>query len=99
MRMMMKAHLDTAAASKALAEGRGAEVIQSTLAMLKPEAAYFGPDSGVRTAFIVFDMNDPAQLPKMTERLFGEFNAQIEIFPVMDQDDLQRGLSELAGGS
>ncbi len=97
MRMMMKVQMDTATTSKAIQEGRMPEVMQSTLTMLKPEAAYFGPDSGVRTAFIVFDMNDPAQLPAISERLFNEFNARIEIFPVMDQDDLQRGLAEVAG--
>ncbi|MBA2768500.1 MAG: hypothetical protein H0U35_05105 [Sporichthyaceae bacterium] len=97
MRMMMKVQMDTAATSRAIQEGRLPEVMQSIMAVLKPEAAYFGPDSGVRTAFIVFDMTDPAQLPSISEPLFGEFNARIEIFPVMDQDDLQRGLSEVAG--
>ncbi len=97
MRMMMKMQMDTATTSKAMREGRLPEVMQSTMAALKPEAAYFGPDGGVRTAFIVFDMTDPAQLPSISERLFSEFNARIEIFPVMDQDDLQRGLAEVAG--
>jgi len=97
MRMMMKAKMDTAATTKAIQAGRMPQVMQSTLEQLKPEAAYFGPDGGVRTAFIVFDMNDPSQLPSISETLFSEFNATVEIFPVMDRDDLERGLSAIGG--
>ncbi len=95
MRMMMKAQMDTAAATKAIQSGRMPEVMQTMMEVLKPEAAYFGPDSGVRTAFIIFDMTDPAQLPAISEPLFSEFNARVEFFPVMDRDDLTRGLSQL----
>ena len=51
-----------------------------------------------RTGFIVFDMEDPSQLPRTTEPLFRAFKAHIEIFPVMDQADLQKGLQQLGGG-
>jgi len=95
MRMMLKAHMDTAAASKAIQEGRMPTVMQTMMEKLKPEAAYFGPDGGKRTAFIIFQMDDPSQLPAISEPLFSEFNARVDIFPVMDRDDLERGLSAL----
>ena len=95
MRMMLKATMDTAAGTKAIESGRLPQVMQSLMEQLKPEAAYFGPNDGCRCAFIVFDMADPSQLPVLTEPLFGELNARIEIFPVMDRDDLERGLSQL----
>jgi len=95
MRMMLKAQMDTAAASKALQEGRMPTVMQSMMEKLKPEAAYFGPDDGKRTAWIIFQMDDPSQLPAISEPLFSEFNARVEVFPVMDRDDLEKGLSAL----
>ncbi len=95
MRMMMKAKLDTATATQRIQDGTMPQAMQQTLEMLKPEAAYFGPEDGVRTAFIIFDMEDPSQLPAISEPLFSHFNARIEIFPVMNQDDLRRGLSQL----
>ncbi len=95
MRLMLKAQMDTAAASRAIQEGRMPAVMQSMMEQLKPEAAYFGPDNGQRTAFIIFDMTDPSQLPAISEPLFSEFNARVEVFPVMDRDDLQRGLTAL----
>jgi hypothetical protein len=94
---MMKANLDTEAGSEAIQDGSIRQIMQETLASLKPEAAYFGPEKGVRTAFVVFDMNDPSQLPALTEPLFGKLKAHIEIFPVMDQADLQKGLQQLGG--
>jgi hypothetical protein len=71
--------------------------MQETLGALRPEAAYFGPENGVRTAFIVFDMQDPSQLPAVTEPLFSKVKATLEMFPVMNQEDLQKGLQQLSG--
>jgi hypothetical protein len=45
---------------------------------LKPEAAYFVADGGERTAFIIFDMTDPSQLPATVSRFFSELNARLE---------------------
>ena len=95
MRMMLKAQLDTQAASERIQDGSLPQVMQQALEMLKPEAAYFGPEDGMRTAFIIFDMADPSQLPKISEPLFSQFKARVQVFPVMNRDDLERGLSEL----
>ena len=97
MRMMMKVKMDTEAGSRAIADGSLARVMQDTLSKLKPEAAYFGPENGVRTGFIVFDMQDPSQLPSITDPLFSTMKATIEMFPVMDQEDMQKGLGQLGG--
>jgi hypothetical protein len=97
MRMMMKVQLDTEAGSRGIADGSLPQLMQETLERLKPEAAYFGPENGVRTAFIVFDLQDPSQLPSISEPLFSKMKANIQMFPVMDRDDLQKGLGQLGG--
>ena len=99
MRMMMKLQMDTEAASRAIADGSLPQVMQETLEKLRPEAAYFGPDNGIRTAFIVFDLQDPSQLPPISEPLFNTLKANIQMFPVMDREDLQKGLGQLGGGA
>lgn len=96
MRMMLKAKLDTQMASQRVQDGSLSEVMQRTLEMLKPEAAYFGPEGGVRTAFLIFDLADPSQLPAISEPLYSQLGAKLEMFPVMDQDDLRKGLAQLA---
>ncbi len=99
MRMMMKVQVDTEAGSRAIADGSLARVMQETMGRLQPEAAYFGPENGMRTAFIVFDLQDPSQLPTVTEPLFSTMKATIQMFPVMDREALQKGLGELAAGA
>ena len=75
------------------------QFMQATLGRLQPEAAYFGPENGIRTAFIVFDLQDPSELPSITEPLFSTLKANIQMFPVMDREDLQKGLGQLGGGA
>jgi hypothetical protein len=99
MRMMMKVQMDPEAASRSIVDGSMPQVMQETLGKLNPEAAYFGPDNGTRTAFIVFDLQDPSQLPPITEPLFSMLKANIQMFPVMDREDLQKGLGQLSGGA
>ncbi len=95
MRMMMMVEMDTAITSNTVRDGGVTRVMQSTMEALKPEAAYFGPYNGHRTAFIIFDMDDPSRLPAISEPLYRELGAHLNFFPVMDQPDLQRGLSAL----
>jgi hypothetical protein len=97
MRMMMKVKMDVEAASAAIKDGSLPKMMGETMERLRPEAAYFGPEDGKRTAFIVFDMDDPSQLPSLTEPLFSQAKASIDIFPVMDREDLEKGLQEVAG--
>jgi hypothetical protein len=99
MRMMMKVQMDTEAGSRAIADGSMPQLMQETLGRLQPEAAYFGPENGIRTAFIVFDLQDPSELPALSEPLFSTLKANIQMFPVMDREDLQKGLGEIAGGA
>src|SRR5919107_964130 len=99
MRMMMKVELDTDRASAAIQDGSLPQLMQATLERLQPEAAYFGPENGLRTAFIVFDLKDPSQLPRISEPFFSTMKANVQMFPVMDREDLQKGLGQLGGGA
>ncbi len=95
MRILLKAQLDTEAANKAITDGRMPGIMQETFERLKPEAAYFGPEDGVRTSYYVFDLQDPSDIPVIAEPLFQELRARLTWTPVMNQEDLQKGLSQL----
>ena len=99
MRTMLKIKMDTEAGSRAIEDGSMPQLMQETLGKLEPEAAYFGPENGVRTAFIVFDLQDSSQLPALTEPLFRELKATVEMFPVMNREDLQKGLQQISGSA
>jgi len=97
MRMMMKVKMDTEAGSRGMEDGSLPKLLGETMERLQPEAAYFGPDGGVRTAFMVFDLKDPSEIPSISEPLFSGVKATIEMFPVMNQEDLQEGMQQIAG--
>ncbi|MEU6352368.1 DUF3303 family protein [Streptomyces sp. NPDC047072] len=95
MRVMLKATLDTDKANEVLRTGKMQDLLGETLEHIKPEAAYFGPEGGRRTCFLVFDMKDSSDLPPVGEPFFSHLNAEVEIFPIMNLDDLKKGLSQL----
>ncbi|MET7291526.1 hypothetical protein ABZS79_05105 [Streptomyces griseoloalbus] len=95
MRVLLKATLDTERANKLIRDGTMSEVMKGVLDRLQPEAAYFGPVGGQRTVLLVFDMQDSADLPPTGEPFFTEMNAHLEITPIMNAEDLRKGLSQL----
>ena len=68
--------------------------LQSTMEALKPEAAYCYPEDGKRTAIMIFDTAGSWQLPPTVEPLFQNLGASVHVTPVMNAEDLQRGLKE-----
>ena len=69
-------------------DGTFSGTMQSVLADLKPEAAYFTDTAGMRSGYFIVDMQDASQLPAMAEPLFHAFNASIEVHLVMTPEDL-----------
>lgn len=96
MRCMLTAHIDTEAGNKTIADGTMPKLMQQLMDRLQPEATYFTANQGRRTAFIVFDLADPSDLPMITEPAWMGLNAEIGIAPVMNLDDLQKGLAKLS---
>lgn len=93
---MMRISVPVGPGNESIQQGRLPQVLKQTLDRLKPEAAYFFTDNGLRSALFVFDMKDPSEIPEIAEPLFMGFNAAIDFRPVMNADDLQKGLSKAA---
>lgn len=87
--------MDTQIANEAVRSGTLPKVMRTMTERLKPEAAYFGPSEGGRCCTFVFDMQDSSMLPTLAEPLFQELGAKIEIQPVMNSEDMQKGLAAL----
>lgn len=92
MRTLLKAVVPNDKGNQAVLDGTLAKVLQETFGRIKPEAAYFTTDNGNRTAYIIFDLADSSQIPAIAEPLFNGLNARIDFTPVMNQDDLMKGL-------
>ena len=90
MRCLLKVSIPVETGNTAISDGSLPKTIESILADLKPEAAYFAEDKGNRTAFIFFDLKDTSQIPAIAEPWFLAFNAQVELHPAMNLEDLKK---------
>jgi hypothetical protein len=93
---MIRWTVPAAQGNSSIKSGAMQKSIESMLADLKPEAAYFHAAGGKRGGTMIFDMTDSSQIPQVLEPLFQEFHAEVEIFPVMNAQDLQKAFSKLA---
>ncbi|MFD3550320.1 hypothetical protein ACFWUW_32850 [Streptomyces sp. NPDC058655] len=95
MRVMLRAHMDTAATNEGIKSGTLPRTIKKLMEKVKPEAAYFGLHEGVRSCWMVFDLQDSSHMPSLIEDLLLEFNAEVEVAPVMNAEDLAKGLAAM----
>ena len=92
MRTLLSVTLDVATSNKAIMDGSLPKTIKSTMDRIKPEAAYFHTVDGCRACLMVFDLKDASEIPIIAEPLFLGFNAKVDFSPVMNAEDLQKGL-------
>jgi hypothetical protein len=81
MRFIMKISWDVEAGNALARKGTLASTVQSILADVKPEAAYF---------ILVVDITDASQIPALAEPWFLAANAKVEFLPAMRPEDLAK---------
>ena len=95
MRMMLKFTIPIEKGNQAFKDGSLGRTLESIMNKLKPEAAYFGPSDGKRGGMMFFDLAEPSQIVEVAEPLFSNLNAAIELVPVMNGDDLRKGIAKV----
>ena len=92
---MAKVSVPVEAGNRGIRDGSLPAAMQQSAERWKPEAMYFTTFDGRRTAFMVFDLPDASDIPPFAEPFFRGLNADVQLAPVMNADDLQKGLSQL----
>ena len=94
MRTLLKVSMPVEPANKAIKDGDLPKLFQRVADQLRPEACYFYAENGKRTALMVFDLKEPAQIPLVAEQFFNELNASVELSPVMNIEEVKKGLEK-----
>lgn len=95
MRTMVTVMFDAESGNKAIKDGSLPKIVETFIERFKPESAYFRALQGKRSMQFVFNLSDPSDIPSLAEPFFMGLNAEIEATPVMNADDLRKGLQKL----
>ncbi|MCC7538796.1 MAG: hypothetical protein IT379_21400 [Deltaproteobacteria bacterium] len=98
MRVMMKVSIPTDAGNRTIREGVLPQTVMAFIESAKPEAAYFLPLDGKRTALFFFDLKEPSDIPVIAEPFFDKLGAEIEITPAMNAADMRSGVERVLKG-
>jgi hypothetical protein len=94
--MLLKAMFDLETTNEAIKSGGIKKTLDAVAQEIKPEAAFFLAEEGERTAYFFFEMKESSQIPPVTELLFMELGARVTLTPVMNREELARGLDAWA---
>ena len=94
MRMMMKVSIPVESGNKGIKEGLLPKTVLGFVEQFKPESAFFTTEAGKRTAFFVFDLKDPTQIPSVAEPFFMNLNASIDFAPAMNLEEMKAGVEK-----
>ncbi len=95
MRVLARISIPVESGNSAINDGTLGTVMQNAADQWHPEAMYFTAFDGRRTAFMVFDLPDTSDIPVFAEPFFRKLNADVQIAPAMNREDLGKGLSQL----
>lgn len=94
MRVMMKVSMPVEAGNRGVKEGILPNTVTRFVEQMKPEASYFFPEDGLRTALFFFDLEDPTMIPTVVEPFFTNLNASIQLTPAMSLEDMKAGVAK-----
>jgi len=94
MRTLMKVSIPVATGNQAVKDGSLPRTVMAFVERMKPESCYFSAEQGMRTAYFVFELEDPTQIPVIAEPFFMNLQASIALAPAMNLEEMRRGVEE-----
>jgi hypothetical protein len=95
MKYLLKFKMIPPVSNDAIKSPEFGQKMHELLADLKAEAAYFTAIDGYRGGFVVVNLNDASEIPKVAEPFFLWLNAEVEFLPVMLPQDLDKAGPEI----
>jgi hypothetical protein len=92
MRLMLTFAIPVETGNTAYTDGSLGKTIEKLLEDTSAEAAYFTLVDGERGGMIFFEESDSARIPQIVEPVFTALGAHIEIVPVLNAEELKRGI-------
>jgi hypothetical protein len=91
MRFLIRARIPAESGNKMIQDPDFITKLEEYINKIKPEASYFMPVEGQRSMAYIVNIERNDQLPSTVEQLF-QWGANVDVIPVMNFDDLKKGL-------
>ena len=95
MRFIVRATVPIEAGNDLVRDPNMAKRFETILGDVKPEAAYFGVESGQRTLYMVVNVQDASELPRIAEPFWLSLEADVDFIPVMTQEDFAKAATHI----
>jgi hypothetical protein len=89
---MLKVSIPATAGNRTIKSGLLPKTMMQFIEQHRPEGAWFTAENGIRTAFFVFDLKSPADIPSIAEPFFMNLDATIDLSPAMNVEDMKTGV-------
>ena len=94
MRFLIRAKIPADSGNKMIQDPDFLKKMEDYINKVKPEASYFMPLEGQRTGVFIVNLESNDQVPAAVEPLFQWWGANVDVIPIMNFDDLKRGLQK-----
>lgn len=95
MRIIVRATIPVTTGNKVVKDPNFLRNIEDYIKKFNCEASYFTEVNGNRTMVFVLDLPSSDMIPAIAEPLFQGFDANVEIHPAMNLDDLKKAISRI----
>jgi|SRR5687768_5131200 hypothetical protein len=95
MRVIVRAMIPTTTGNKVVKDPNFLKNLEDYIQKFNCEASYFTEVNGNRTMVFVLDLTSPDMIPAIAEPLFQQFDANVELHPAMNLDDLKKAISRM----
>ena len=93
-RMMLKVQIPVEAGIRAIENGTMGPIFERLMAKIKPEAAYFSQEDGLRTAYFVYVIDGTFEFAEIHEPLIQGLGARVYDQPALTWQDIGKAFAE-----
>ncbi|MGA2627584.1 MAG: hypothetical protein ABSF63_11100 [Candidatus Bathyarchaeia archaeon] len=94
MKFLLRLHMPTESGNKMLQDPNFPKKLEGVLNQIKPEAVYFAPIEGERGIIMIVNLPSADMIAGIAEPLWMTFNCKLDLTPLMELSDLQKGLQK-----
>jgi hypothetical protein len=88
MKYILRIKMPNTKANEVIKDPEFGTKMKQVLEDVKAETAYFTTIDGLRGGYVVVNLNDPSELPRVSAPFFLWLDAEVEIQPIMTIQDL-----------